>query len=400
MPLGIDATIRYYDEQLDAPDPQSELDTRRAVQHAPATAGCRRRRSATPGSRRSRPPPTPRSTKYLFYVRKPGKSRRARVLHHRRAVRARRRSATRPRARPMIRLGRVRLAGRALALAADAQRGARGRSASTTGATCGCRCRRELFAETVRALPAAGFRGVNVTIPHKEAALALADEATETARAIGAANTLTFEDGGDPRRQHRRARASWARCQPLRPTDAPRSCSAPAAPARAVRLGAAQAGAAEVRGLEPDARARRGARRELGARAVGAPQPADIVVNCTSVGLSDPEATFKALPLRADELGAGSLVVDMVYRHGGTHLLEAARTRRSGGGRRTGDPGRPGRSVVRTLDRPDGSPPGDAGGRQQTSPHMNPPTTEAATRPRKAATASPRRHGAAAPAAC
>ena len=54
----------------------------------------------------------------------------------------------------------------------------------------------QLFSETVRALPAAGFRGVNVTIPHKEAALALADEATETARAIGAANTLTFGADG------------------------------------------------------------------------------------------------------------------------------------------------------------------------------------------------------------
>ena len=49
-----------------------------------------------------------------------------------------------------------------------------------------------MFEPTVRALPALGFRGVNVTIPHKEAALAIADEATETARAIGAANTLTF----------------------------------------------------------------------------------------------------------------------------------------------------------------------------------------------------------------
>ncbi len=54
----------------------------------------------------------------------------------------------------------------------------------------------ELFAETVRALPAAGFRGVNVTIPHKEAALALADRASAAAREIGAANTLTFEQGG------------------------------------------------------------------------------------------------------------------------------------------------------------------------------------------------------------
>ena len=50
----------------------------------------------------------------------------------------------------------------------------------------------ERFAETVRALPAAGFRGINVTIPHKEAALALADAATPTAAAVGAANTLTF----------------------------------------------------------------------------------------------------------------------------------------------------------------------------------------------------------------
>ncbi len=53
----------------------------------------------------------------------------------------------------------------------------------------------EAFEETVRALPRAGFAGANVTIPHKEAALAVADTATERARKIGAANTLTF--GGD-----------------------------------------------------------------------------------------------------------------------------------------------------------------------------------------------------------
>jgi shikimate dehydrogenase len=51
------------------------------------------------------------------------------------------------------------------------------------------------FAETARALPASGYRGANVTIPHKLAAHALADELTPAAAAIGAANTLTFEDG-------------------------------------------------------------------------------------------------------------------------------------------------------------------------------------------------------------
>ncbi len=54
----------------------------------------------------------------------------------------------------------------------------------------------EDFAAVVRALPRAGFRGVNVTVPHKQAALALADSASPAARAIGAANTLTFGADG------------------------------------------------------------------------------------------------------------------------------------------------------------------------------------------------------------
>ena len=54
----------------------------------------------------------------------------------------------------------------------------------------------DLFAETMRALPRSGFRGVNVTVPHKEAALALADSRSPVAAAIGAANTLTFTETG------------------------------------------------------------------------------------------------------------------------------------------------------------------------------------------------------------
>jgi shikimate dehydrogenase len=54
----------------------------------------------------------------------------------------------------------------------------------------------EAFASVVRTLALAGFRGVNVTVPHKAAALALADGATEAARAIGAANTLSFGADG------------------------------------------------------------------------------------------------------------------------------------------------------------------------------------------------------------
>ena len=59
--------------------------------------------------------------------------------------------------------------------------------------------------------------------------------------------------------------------------------------------------------------------------AIVSAEPADIVVNCTSVGLHDPSATFKELPIEADDLGAGCTVVDMVYRNGGTLLLNAAK---------------------------------------------------------------------------
>jgi shikimate dehydrogenase len=182
----------------------------------------------------------------------------------------------------------------------------------------------ELFEETVRALPAAGFRGVNVTIPHKHAALALADEMTVAAQAIGAANTLTFEHG--------RIHADN--------TDAPGLIAAIGERVdgrSALVLGAGGAGRAAAWALRTA-----GARvsvwnrtperaselaRALGVRGVQTPEPAEILVNCTSVGLYEGDDPFKALPIEADEMSAGSLVVDLVYRAGGTRLLEAARTR-------------------------------------------------------------------------
>ncbi len=52
------------------------------------------------------------------------------------------------------------------------------------------------FETAVRGLSAAGFRGANVTVPHKLAALELADETDAAARAIGAVNTLVFQADG------------------------------------------------------------------------------------------------------------------------------------------------------------------------------------------------------------
>ena len=51
------------------------------------------------------------------------------------------------------------------------------------------------FERALAAFRAAGGRGMNVTLPFKLAALAVADSASEDARLAGAANTLSFEGG-------------------------------------------------------------------------------------------------------------------------------------------------------------------------------------------------------------
>lgn len=185
-----------------------------------------------------------------------------------------------------------------------------------------------LFDETTGALGQAGFRGANVTIPHKEAALALATEASRAAREIGAANTLTFGPDGSILAEN---------------TDAPgllAALGAPPAGMRAQVLGAGgsaraavwallHAGAAEVSvwNRTPE-RAERLAE-QLGARAVRAPQAADLLVNCTSVGLglersASEDRGLNQLGLTGDQIGEYSYVVDLVYRSGSTALLAAA----------------------------------------------------------------------------
>jgi shikimate dehydrogenase len=174
----------------------------------------------------------------------------------------------------------------------------------------------EVFAETVRALGAAGFHGANVTIPHKQAALAVATTASDAAREIGAANTLTFGAGGAIHADN---------------TDAPGLLAALGrAPASALVLGAGGSARAVVWAL-----AGAGAdvaiwnrtperARGLGARVVEQRISAEILVNCTSVGLDRSSSPFKDLPLSADAVGEYATVVDLVYKAGGTALIREA----------------------------------------------------------------------------
>ncbi len=184
----------------------------------------------------------------------------------------------------------------------------------------------ELFAETVRALPGAGFRGANVTIPHKEPALALADEATARARAIGAANTLVFEDGGAIRADNTDAPA-LIEALPFAPKGATALVLGAGGSARAAVWALLDAGAREVRVWNRTGERARRLCEELGCSAVDRAEPADLLVHCTPAGLDGRESTFTELPLGTDQVGRYRCVVDLVYTTNETALIKAARAR-------------------------------------------------------------------------
>ena len=181
-----------------------------------------------------------------------------------------------------------------------------------------------LFAETVRALPAAGFRGANVTIPHKHAALTLADTASPRARAIGAANTLLFGERDGIQAENTDAPA-LIEALPFPPAGLTALVLGAGGSARAAVWALLDAGAREVRVWNRTAERAVALCAELGGQAVEIAEPADILVHCTSSGLDASDSTFKRLPVEADDLHRYRCVVDLVYSQAETQLVQAAR---------------------------------------------------------------------------
>ena len=187
--------------------------------------------------------------------------------------------------------------------------------------------------ETVlRALPKAGFVGCNVTIPHKEAVLALADVVTDRAALIGAANTLIFRKDG---RIHADNTDGYGFIANLRqnapgwdPASGPAAVMGAGGAARAVIASLLEVGVPEIR-LANRTRARAEAlRQEFGARIVvhdwvqagNMMEDAVTVVNSSSLGMTG-KPEFR-VPL--DALSPKAVVTDLVYTPLRTRLLEEA----------------------------------------------------------------------------
>lgn len=180
----------------------------------------------------------------------------------------------------------------------------------------------ELFAELVTALPGSGFRGANVTIPHKQAALALATDPTRRAREIGAVNTLVFEGQATIVADNTDAPA-LIDALPLEIAGSEALVLGAGGSARAAVWALYDAGAAAVKVWNRTPERARRLCRELGGTPVTRAGPADVLVNCTAVGL-DGADSLQGLPISLGELSDYGCVVDLVYTAGRTALVRGA----------------------------------------------------------------------------
>ena len=186
--------------------------------------------------------------------------------------------------------------------------------------------------EVLGVLPKVGFRGVNVTIPHKIAALEIADEATEQARRIGAANLLVFEggriladntDGEGFLNSLRQGAPDWV------PENGPATVLGAGGAARAVVVALLEAGVPEILLTNRTKATAEALAEEFGERirvvdwlqAGNAIEEGALVVNTTSLGM----AGKAELRVPLDGLRRGQAVTDLVYSPLETRLLREAR---------------------------------------------------------------------------
>ncbi|MDO9441005.1 MAG: shikimate dehydrogenase [Beijerinckiaceae bacterium] len=187
----------------------------------------------------------------------------------------------------------------------------------------------------LRALQPLGFAGCNLTIPHKETALAFVDEVADTARRIGAISCVTVRrDGslvGTNNDGYGYIESILAEVPGWRADAGPIVVMGAGGGARAVVLGLADRGAREIRLINRSPERALGLAQEFGApvRAVAwedrhaALEDAAMLVNTTSQGM----VGQTPLDLAIERLPRHALVSDIVYIPRETPLLRQARER-------------------------------------------------------------------------
>jgi shikimate dehydrogenase len=188
--------------------------------------------------------------------------------------------------------------------------------------------------DAIRALPALGFRGVNVTVPHKETALAAVDEVDSHARRIGAVNTIIVGDDGRLIGSNTDGfgfMENLAAATPDWPRDRPAVVLGAGGASRAIIIALIDAGVPDIRITNrTESRATALAEEFSGPCSVvpwedrsGCLESAGLLVNTTTLGMGG----AATLDLSLDDLPDDAVVTDIVYTPLRTPLLEDAAAR-------------------------------------------------------------------------
>lgn len=186
------------------------------------------------------------------------------------------------------------------------------------------------FAGAVKALADLGFRGANVTIPHKQAAFTVCDVVDATAQRAGAVNTLVFRDGrieGSNTDGFGFLESVRDQAPGWHPQAGPAVLLGAGGAARAIAAALLDAGCPRVTLVNRSRNRAEALARDLGGPVAVADAPplreAVLLVNTTSLGMQgQPPLVLDLAPLPA-----GAVVADIVYVPLETPLLAAARTR-------------------------------------------------------------------------
>jgi shikimate dehydrogenase len=187
----------------------------------------------------------------------------------------------------------------------------------------------------IRALPALGFRGGNITLPHKERALGFVDEVTPVAKRIGAVNTLMVREDGTILGDNTDGYGFLAHLISTKPdwsgANGPGVVLGAGGAARAVVVALLEAGVPEVRLVNRTTRRAEELADEIGGPIVvknweereAALKDAGTLVNSTNLG----QAGQTRLEIALTHLPTSALVYDIVYTPLMTDLLLTADAR-------------------------------------------------------------------------
>ena len=195
--------------------------------------------------------------------------------------------------------------------------------------------RPERLADAIRGLPALGFRGCNLTMPHKQYAMTMVDDLTDTAKRIGAVNCIVVGEDGKLSGTNNDGNGYVLSVQEVvpqwKPSDGPIAMLGAGGAARAIIVALLERGASEIRLINRTFDKAERLAKDFGSaiKAIAWDKRGDaiadvaLLTNATNQGMTG----HPPLEISLDKLSSKTLVSDLVYVPPETPLLTAAKAR-------------------------------------------------------------------------